>query len=244
MVPKKKAATDFKSKSFIQGFNYAVDGIISAFRNEFNMRFHLIAAVVALVLSLFFDFTRTEFLVLSLTISLVFICEMLNTAIEKTVDLLSPEYHEAAKMAKDIAAGAVLVSSVNALVVAYLLFVVRMERFRMTMFSKVQQNPMYMTLIIAILVVLITIILKSRFSRGHGTHFQGGSVSGHASISFAMATIIAHVGGSALVALLAYFLAFLVAESRVEGGIHRLSEVVAGGLLGILVTVLIFSLLT
>lgn len=239
----KKKAPDFKSKSFIQGFNFAVDGIISAFKYEFNMRVHLLGAIFALILSLFFDFSRLEMLALSFTITLVFITELINTAIEKTVDLLSPEYHEAAGMAKDIAAGAVLVAAVNALFVAYLLFVVQIGAYRGSLISKVRTNPLYLAFVVVIIVVLLSLVLKSRFSKGHGSHFQGGTVSGHAALSFSIATIMASFSQSMLITLLGYFLAFLVSESRVEGGIHKKSEVLAGGLLGILVTVLILALL-
>lgn len=239
----KKRATDFKTKTFIQGFNYATNGIVTAFKTEFNFRVHLFSAILALILSLFFDFSRLEFLALSFTISLVFIVEMINTAIEKTVDLLSPEYAVAAGLAKDIAAGAVLISAVNALIVFFLLFVVRFESFRVSLIAKVRANPLYIAFIILTIVVLLTIIVKSRFSRGHGTYFQGGFVSGHAALSFSIATIIAAFNSSLLITLLSYFLAFLVAESRVEGGIHKISEVISGGIMGMLVTVLLITLI-
>ncbi len=242
MAPKKKS-TEFKCKSFIQSFNYAVAGILSAFRHEFNFRFHIASALVALVLSLFFDFTRLEFLALSFTISLVFIAEMINTAIEKTVDLLSPEYAEAAGVAKDVAAGAVLISAVNAIIVFVLLYVIRFDSFRISLLAKVRANPLYIAFIIVMIIILLTIIVKSKFSKGHGTYFQGGTVSGHAMLSFSMATIIAAFSNQIVVILLAYFLAFLVAESRVEGGIHKTTEVLSGGMLGLLVTMLLLNLI-
>lgn len=238
----KKRATEYKTKSFIQGFNYAVDGIVKAFRSEFNMRVHLLAGVFAILLSLFFDFTRMEFMALSLTIALVFIAEMINTAIEKTVDLLSPEYAEAAGAAKDIAAGAVLIASVNSLVMAYLLFFTRIDQFRTPIYQKIQANPWYLALIIVLLVVLFAVILKGLFYRGHGSHFQGGTVSGHSAIAFCMATLIAVWVNKTLITLLAYFLAFLVAESRVEGKIHYISEVIIGGIFGTLLTLLILAI--
>lgn len=242
-MARKKRMKDFKSKSIIEGFNYAVDGIISAFKNEFNMRVHLLCAIFALLLSLFFDLSRVEMIALSFTITLVFVTELINTAIEKTVDLLSPEYHVAAGMAKDIAAGAVLVTAINALFVAYLLFVVPIGTYQGSLLSKVRANPLFLAFIVLIIVVLLAVILKSRFSRGHGTHFQGGTVSGHAAVSFSAATIIAAFTNLMLITMLAYFLAFLVSESRVEGGIHKISEVLAGGLLGTLVTILILVLM-
>jgi diacylglycerol kinase (ATP) len=243
-MAKKKKTTRFKSRSFIESFNHAVDGIISAFKYEVNMRFHLLSAIAALLLSLFFDFSRLELLGLAFSISLVFIAELINTAIEKTVDLLQPEYDIAAGMAKDVAAGAVLVAAVNAVIVAYLLFVVQIENFGASLLSKVRANPLYIAFVAIMIVVLLAIILKSQFSKGHGTHFQGGTVSGHAAVSFSAATVIAAFSHMPLITLLGYLLAFLVSESRVEGGIHKINEVLAGGLMGTLVTVLILALLT
>ena len=72
---------------------------------------------------------------------------------------------------------------------------------------------------------------------------QGGSVSGHASVSFCSATIIALLANNTLVTILSYFISFLVAESRVEGKIHTLSQVIVGGIIGTLVAILLFKVI-
>ena len=93
------------------------------------------------------------------------------------------------------------------------------------------------------MVILLTIGIKSRFYKGKGTPFQGGIVSGHAAVSFCIATIIAFLADNMLVSTLSYFMAFLVGESRIEGKIHSLFEVISGALLGILVGILVFQII-
>ena len=111
-----------KSRSLIESFNYAVSGIIYTLKTERNMKVHLVIAIIVILSSLFFDFSKVELLILFFAIALVLITEMINTAIEKTVDLITDDFHPLARLAKDIAAGAVLIAAINSLIVGYLLF--------------------------------------------------------------------------------------------------------------------------
>ena len=230
-------------RSIIDSFNYAVSGIILSLKTERNMLIHYIIAILVLGLSLFFDFTRVEFLLLLFAISLVLTLEMINTAIEKTVDMVTKEYHPYARIAKDISAGAVLIASVNALIVGYLLFFDRLSAFSEGTIFKIKKSPVHLTFIALLLVVLLTIGLKAKYYRGRGTHFQGGTVSGHSAVAFCVAAIISFLVENILVISLAFGLALLVAESRVEGKIHTLIEVVLGGVLGIIVAILAFQII-
>lgn len=228
-------------RSLINSFNYAVTGIITALKNEKNMMIHYIIAIIVITVSLFLDFSRLEFIVLIFTICLVLVMEMINTAIENIINLVSPDYNPLAKIVKDVAAGAVLISAVNAIVVGYLLFFDRLSGYTEIVLVKIKNSPIHLTFIAIFIVILLTIGLKTKFYRGRGNHFQGGTVSGHAAISFCLATIIVFLTKSMLVATLAYALAILVAESRIEGEIHTLDEVIFGGLLGVLIGIVIFQ---
>lgn len=227
----------------IKSFNNAVNGIIWAIKSEKNLRIHYITAVLVLVLSLFYDFSRTEFLILLFAICLVLITEMINTAIEKTIDIYTKEFHPLAKIAKDVSAGAVLIAAVNSVVVGYLLFFDRLNNFANIMILKIRNSEIHLTFIAIFIVVIFTIGLKAKYFRGRGTHFQGGTVSGHAAISFCIATIIASLSSNVLIMTLAYILALFVAESRIEGKIHTPFEVVNGALLGTLIGILIFQII-
>lgn len=232
-----------KLKSVINSFNFAVNGIILAMKTEKNLRFHYVIAIIVIGLSLFFDLSRLEFMILLFAISLVLVTEMLNTSIEKTIDLYTRDFHPLARIAKDIAAGAVLISSMNAIVVGYLLFFDRLNPITNLVLFKIQSSEVHLTFVALILVTFLTIGFKAKYYKGKGTHFQGGTVSGHSAISFCIATIISFLANHILITTLAYGLALLVAESRIEGKIHSILEVVYGGVLGTLIGILVFQII-
>ena len=169
--------------------------------------------------------------------------ELINTAIEKTVDMITKEYHPLARLAKDISAGAVLIAAIDAMLVGYLLFFDRLNNLSEVIIFKIRNSSVHLTFVSLILVVLLTIGIKAKFYRGRGTHFQGGIVSGHSAVSFCIATIVAFLSENILVITLTFALALLVGESRIEGRIHTFSEVLLGGILGTIVGILIFQLI-
>ncbi|WP_036728573.1 MULTISPECIES: diacylglycerol kinase [Peptoniphilus] len=231
-----------KKGGFIASFNYAVQGIVSALKTEKNMKFHYIAALGVIFISLFMDFTRVEFMFLLLAIIFVITSEMFNTAIERTIDLVVQDYNPIAKYVKDISAGAVLIASVNALVTAYLLFYKRMANMGDLLLIKIKNSDEHLSFVAIIIVVMLTIGGKYlRAKKNRGTYFQGGAISGHTSIAFCAATIISLVAEKTLITIASFGIAFLVGESRIEGKIHKISEVVSGAILGICVAIFIFK---
>lgn len=229
-------------RQIIDSFNYAFEGLIYVFFSQRNMRFHFLAATVVLILSLFSGISRLELLILFLTISLVLIMEMVNTAVEKVVDLFTKEYDPLARIAKNVAAGAVLVASVNAIIVGYLIFVEQLRPLTLNLFIQIRQVPSHFTFILLILVILLVIALKS-LEEGETRHFfRGGMPSGHAALAFSIAMIISFLVSDPLIILLVFFLATLVVQSRLEAEIHSISELLAGAFVGILVVVLFFQL--
>ncbi|WIV10696.1 diacylglycerol kinase [Proteiniborus sp. MB09-C3] len=228
-----------KVRKLIDSFNYAVSGIIYTLKTQRNMRIHYAAAILVLFLSLFLNFTRIELLLLFFTISLVIIAEMINTAIEKTIDMYTKDYHPLAEIAKNVAAGSVLIAAINAIIVAYLLFFDRINPLAEKMIFKIGNSNIHMTFISIILVIILTIVIKAKTNTG--TPFKGGTISGHSSIAFSAATAILFISKNFFLGSLGFLIAFLVAESRIENKIHTFIEVFAGALLGILITVLIFK---
>lgn len=106
----------------IKSFEYAWAGIRSCFKSEPNFRIHVIAGIVAVIFSLLFSISATEWIVVGFCIAFVVTMEMLNTAIEKVCDVIHKEIHPGIKKIKDIAAGAVLVSAVFSLITAAIIF--------------------------------------------------------------------------------------------------------------------------
>lgn len=233
-----------RKNSIIESFNYAVTGIITALKSEKHMRAHYFIAIGVIFSSLFFDFSKLEFLILLFAVSLVLVAEMLNTALEKAIDMITKDYHPLARVAKDVAAGAVLIASMNSLVVAYLLFFDRLNQTADILIVKIRRSPIHLTFVAIFIVVFLVIGFKAKFHKGKGTHFQGGAVSGHAAISFCIATIITFIAGNMLITTLSFLLAILVAESRIEGKIHSISEAVFGSILGTLIGVLVFQFMS
>ncbi len=109
-------------KGFIKSFRYAVTGIVHSVLSERNIRIHLVVALYVLYFSRFYSLSRAEYILLLLTICFVIATEMLNTAIETVVDLVTEAYARLAKIAKDVAAGAVLVAAFSAVAVGVMLF--------------------------------------------------------------------------------------------------------------------------
>ncbi|WP_334071947.1 MULTISPECIES: diacylglycerol kinase family protein [Paenibacillus] len=103
-------------------FRNAWEGIAASLKTERNLRFHTAAAVVVMLAALYFRLPARDVAVLLLVIALVITAELINTAIEAAVDLAAPEWHRLAKMAKDAAAGAVLVAAAFAVFIGILLF--------------------------------------------------------------------------------------------------------------------------
>ena len=226
-----------KPKGFIGSLNCAIEGILWAVKTQRHMLFHMVVAIMVLVGALILHLSLHEFALLALAITLVLFAELVNTSIEVVVDLVSPEFHLLAQRAKDVAAGAVLLASVGAAVLGYL----AVSRFFFASGSSVGPELMRTTgnlaIISIVLVVILVIMAKARV--GRGTPMHGGMPSGHAGVSFSIATSVAFADIGLLVILLAWFLAVLVAQSRVLLGVHSLKEIVVGSLLGIVTTLVI-----
>ncbi|MDI6703538.1 MAG: diacylglycerol kinase [bacterium] len=162
-----------KRFSLIRSFNYAIQGVIYVLKTQRNMQIHFIAGAIVFLLSLFLDLTKVELIAISFAISLVLICEMVNTAIETGLNIISSTYNHLARMAKDISAGAVLVASFNAIIVGYLTLYPRLaERSITPVITKIKETPTHLTFISLILVIVCVIICKA-FSK-KGTFMRGG----------------------------------------------------------------------
>jgi diacylglycerol kinase len=108
--------------SLFRSFGYAFSGIARLVQQQRNAQIHVVLTALIMLVSLAWGLSRIEWLVLVLTISLVLSMEALNTAVEAVVDLVSPQFHPLAKLAKDVAAGGVLITAIGAVVIALLLY--------------------------------------------------------------------------------------------------------------------------
>lgn len=230
-----------RSRTLIDSFNYAFDGVVYAFKTQRNIRLHFLAAGIVLLVSLVLKLTKVEVLLLLATIAFVIVAEMINTAIEVTIDLITRERHPLAAIAKNVAAGAVLVASFLAVIVGYLIFFPKIEAVIPRVIVTLQRAPSYLVMIALSLTVVLVVAGKAFTQTGRP--LQGGMPSGHTALAATAATTIAILSGNGLIAFLAFLLVLLVAESRLENKIHSLLEVLVGGLLGFFIALLIFRFL-
>ena len=107
---------------FLRGFGFAFEGMMHAAKTERNIRVHIVIAGCCVLLGFFLGLSLVEWAVIALAMSGVFTSEMMNTSVESLIDLASPEHHALAKIAKDAAAGAVLVNAAFAAVAGILIF--------------------------------------------------------------------------------------------------------------------------
>lgn len=117
--------TKWATKNFWESFKYSINGVKYVFTTQRNIIIQLIFGILAVILGVLFKISLFEWLILSITIFLVLFAEFMNTAIETTVDLITEEYNEKAKIIKDVAAGAVLITALNSIIVGLIIFLER-----------------------------------------------------------------------------------------------------------------------
>lgn len=222
----------------LRSFHFAFEGILYATKTQRNMRIHFVISALVLLATLYLRLQRVYVVVLIVLIGLVLALELVNTAIEAIVDLMTVAHHPLAKIAKDASAGSVLVASLAAVVVGYLTFYEGITAVGSRVYRAAGAVPAHVVFVSLAVVVIVTIFAKAYF--GYGSLLQGGAVSGHSALAFGAATSISLLAPHPLITLLAYSLAFLVSQSRVEGGIHSIFEVFSGALVGSGVSLLIF----
>lgn len=226
-------------RQWIKSANFAIEGVLYAARTQRHVRYHFYSAAVVLVLSYVLGITKAEFLIIALAAISVLLAELFNTALEAVVDLLSPEHSERAKVAKDMAAGAVFVTAFGAATIGYLILSPPIFRSFREGFRIAKHPADEIAIASFILVLIIVVISKAYF--GKGTPLRGGVPSGHSALAFSVWVAVTF-GAGPIFSVFTFVLASAVAASRVAQGIHTVWEVVLGGLIGSSITFLLFQL--
>jgi len=219
-------------------FNCAIEGILWSARTQRHLRYHLLVALAVLLAALFFHVSSLVFILLVFGMVLVLFAELFNTAIEVVVDMVSPEYHPLARRAKDVAAGAVLIACVGAAVMGYLALSSYFFSPVVKGVPLLSRPPGDLEVVSVLVVTILVVLLKARSSKGSPLH--GGMPSGHAAFAFSVATSALLSGAGQLLGLLVLVLAVVVGQSRVHLKIHSFIEVLAGALLGVITTALLY----
>jgi diacylglycerol kinase (ATP) len=234
-----------RAPTVLDSFNYALEGIIHVLRTQRNLRIHFAIAIIVIAAAAALGVERLELIALLIVIAFVLVAEMVNSAIEGAIDVSTTSFDPNAKLAKDVAAGAVLISTVTAIAVGYLVFAHAAAHRTSRFLDRVRDAPAEVTLAALVLVLLIVIATKAW--TGRGTPLRGGLPSGHAALAFAgwmAATYVTNDDHRFLISSLTFIMALLVAQTRVESGVHSALEVLYGGTLGALVTLVVFQVLS
>lgn len=227
-------------KQWIKSANFALEGILHGAKTERHLRYHLCSAAFVLILSYVFGISRIDFLIIALAVILVLLAELLNTAFEAAVDIFSPEQSEKAKIAKDVAAGAVLITALGAAVVGYIVLSPHIRIAFQKGFSIAKHSAEDISIISFILVLILVVISKAYI--GKGTPLRGGLPSGHSALAFSIWVAVTYITGSFVASLFCFILAFIIAASRVTSNIHTIWEVALGGMMGASLTFLLFKI--
>ena len=229
-----------KPKSWYESANVAIEGILYAAKTQKHLRWHFVSAALVILLGLYFGLGKPDFIALSLAVVIVLVAEILNTAVEAAVDLVSKDYNPLAKVAKDTAAGAVFVASFGAIIIGFLIlypYAASAVTVGVRQLKVAGENIDFM----ALMVVIIAVIIAKAYL-GKGRPLEGGMPSGHAATAFSIWVAVLFLTSNALIGILVFIVAVMVAHSRVALGIHTKREVVLGALLGGLITLFIFLL--
>src|SRR6059036_2138346 len=158
--PRRSPPAPGRAPSLIDSFNYAFEGIIHVLRTQRNMRIHFTIAAAVLIAGLATDVDRLELIALLLAIAFVLIAEMINTAVEAAIDVATTAFDPMAKLAKDIAAGAVLIATVNAVAIGYLVFSGQIRDRSQSLLDRLRDAPTQLTLIALVITVIVVLATK------------------------------------------------------------------------------------
>jgi diacylglycerol kinase (ATP) len=213
------------------------------------MRIHILVAAVILIMALVLDISKGELTILCVMITIVLISEISNTAAEAVANFISPQEHPEVKIIKDIAAGAVLLTSISAVLVGCLIFLPYVYTGAESILARLRETPWHLSAISVIAIAVIAVAFKICTSQSERLRLRGGMPSLHSALAFSAWTVILFSMAetpkrvASVIVGLTFALAAMVASSRVKDNIHNLLEVLIGSLLGISITALIFHLI-
>jgi len=230
-----------KNKTIFTASKNAINGIIHVFKTERNLRIDYLIGATVLFLSLFFDFTKTEIICLILTVGFVIFAEMINSTVEYMTDLITEQYNEKARAAKDIAAGGVLMATGAAVLVAYFLFADKIKGASTMLLADVLGSRGHVLVTILFISVILTIIFKGVFSK-KPSNFVEAFPSTRVTISFALATYLYIITKSFIVGGVSFALGIIIYSLKKETDKVSTLHVLLSAMLGVLIVLIIYQL--
>ncbi|SHE64792.1 diacylglycerol kinase (ATP) [Seinonella peptonophila] len=196
---------------FLKSIGYALEGLKYTLTTQRNMRIHFVIALVVLIISFYLPLNRLEVLILFLSIAMVLFAELLNTVLETIVDMVTQEFHPLAKIAKDVAAGAVLLTVGLAVIVGISIFYPYLNLLFVGVISEPLRLPSVQLAGMIAFTFLFTLMLKGWLSRYNRQSFEPSIA---VSIASCIAALITFVIGNLAIAILSYLLVTMLVASR------------------------------
>lgn len=227
-----------KNKSLKQALKNASAGILTASQTERNIRIQFILIIFALILGAIFKLTETEFVLVVISIFFVIFAEMINTAIEAVVDLYVDVFHSKAKVAKDVAAGAVVIASLNSIIVAYFVFFQKIATFGLkTLVKFSSQNPTVFFISLMIFAIITVIAIKTISSKILKDKFIP---SGQMIVGSAIFMAIWSQTQNKIIITSALILLMLLALNRIGKSKRSVLETTVGAMIGIALAIAVY----
>ena len=207
---------------FIKSFHYASDGIVYSIATQRNMKIHVAISLVVLLLGMWLHFHLDDIITILLLISVVLAAEMFNTAIETGIDLITKEVHPLAKIAKDTAAGAVLILAIVAVLVGLGVIGPYLFQFYLNHWQVTTSASQGFYLLAANFLILITFVVKSYWTRKKGVQATPSILIGMLMIFFSYLWIVIPI--ISIVFLIAIIVPYLVVSFKQEYSIMGLLQ--------------------
>ena len=228
--------------NLIDSFKNAIEGLNITYKMEKNFRYHIILSLLTILVSLLMNIDSFHLVIIVISISLVLVAELFNTVFEVLIDnFITKKKNKIIKVIKDISAAAVLITSINALVVGYFLIFTKLFKKILNIFKiswVINDTIIFISFIFLILfIIIIKKIINSE------KVFKGGWPSGHSALSFSIFALSLMYVNILIIKILIFLLAVIVSKSRIDLKIHSFSQVVSGAIIGFSLTVIISYIL-
>lgn len=232
-----------RAKNLGESFRFAASGLLQVLQRHAHARAQLLMGSIVLIAGYALGASPLQISVLVGAVALVIVAETLNTAVEMTVNLVSPDYSPTARAAKDMAGAGVMVASIAAVAIGAFVFA-HTKLVQHILGTPLPPRVGYLeaTLVGIIVVILLVAVAKAKW--GGGTLFKGGAASLHSGVAVFLAVAVWYLGASVASAVMTSVLAGLVCQSRIQAGIHSIAEVIWGGGLALVLGIGLFQLLT
>jgi diacylglycerol kinase (ATP) len=231
-----------RSRTLLESSRNAVHGLLHVLRCDWHMRFICLLGAGVMLLSALARVSRLEVLLLTMAICLVAMAEIINRAVEVVVDMVRPRYHPMAKVAKDVGSAGVLAAIIFGVIVVVGVFI-NTETLRALQGIGDRPPPHFLHVGLVGIVTVVSAIILGKVWGGHGTLTRGGLVSAHSALGFFCFVTIWFLTPDIVVRGLSLALAALVAQSRVDAGIHSVREVLIGVVVALVVGAGLYGIL-